>query len=135
MKRLVLSFFAGTVVLILGAGDSRSNAQHRQQMGGRPGEFHFILKEQADHNRAEFREMETRLGRMRADVVAISADDATRQRMLNDLDQLGLFVSSMEAQLATPAGQTAGEVEQRLNYAKGQMACGVCHGGPARGTE
>jgi cytochrome c553 len=127
MRRIIL---IATVCLIavsiapMGPGPS---AQQRTQLGGRPGEFHFILKEQADHNRAEFREMQLRIERMRTDISATAANDATRRRMLADLDSYQLFVSSMEAQLTSPVGQTAGDVEQRLEAQKGQANCGTCH--------
>jgi hypothetical protein len=47
--------------------------------------------------------------------------------MLADLDNFEMFVASMEAQLTLPVGQTAGEVEARLNTVKGQANCGTCH--------
>ncbi len=126
MKRAMICFMVIAALCLIFVV-SRVTAQQRQQMGGRPGEFHFILKDQADHNRAEFRNMQTRITRMKADVMASAADEGTRARMLQNLDQFSLFVSSMEAQLTVPAGQTAGDVEQRLNFAKGEAACVMCH--------
>ena len=126
MKRIVLVVILLLLFMLFFAPVTASRAQQRQ-MGGRPGEFHFILKDQADHNRAQFRDMQVRLARMRSDIATSQIDEAKRQRMLADLDEMGGFVSSMEIQFTIPAGQTAGEVEQRLNYAKGETACQVCH--------
>jgi len=134
MKRIILllGVFLG-IAMIFPVGFT-STAQQRSQMGGRPGEFHFILKDQADHNRVEFREMQLRIERLRADVMNSASDEATKRRMLADIDRFALFASSMEAQFSNPAGQTAGEVEQRLNLVKGQMLCGACHEGSASRT-
>ncbi len=129
MKGRVLMGGVLLIALALAWLSAHSQQQRSGQMGGRPGEFHFILKEQADYNRVQFRQMRTTLERMRADVAASAADEATRTRMLQDMQSMELFVSSMEAQLTTPVGQTAGDVENRLNHIKGQMACGVCHAG------
>ncbi len=129
MKRTFLCIGTLLIALTVISTVVRVRAQQRQQMGGRPGEFHFILKEQADHNRIQFREMQGRIARMKADVMAASTDEATRARMLQNVDQFSLFTASMEAQLTVPVGQTAADVEQRLNYSKGQLACGFCHSG------
>ncbi len=134
MKRFVLWLGIVLVFAAMVTVATRSRAQQRSQMGGRPGEFHFILKEQADYNRTQFREMQTRIARMRADVMASTTDEATRVRMLQSLDQLSLFITSIELQLTTPVGQTAGEVEQRLNYVKGEATCVLCHQSAARST-
>jgi hypothetical protein len=125
MKRITL--IACICLIAISISPFGSKAQQRSQFGGRPGEFHFILKEQADHNRAEFRELHLRVERMKADVIASAANDETRKRLLNDVESFELFVSSMEAQLSLPAGQTAGDVETRLNFVKGQANCGTCH--------
>jgi hypothetical protein len=125
MKRIIL--IACICLVAISISPFASLAQQRSQFGGRPGEFHFILKEQADHNRAEFREMHLRVERMKADVLANTANDESRKRMLSNLDSFELFVASMEAQLSLPVGQTAGEVETRLNLVKGQANCGTCH--------
>lgn len=127
MKRIVIAIVFIALLVLLAAPYHHSRAQQRTQMGGRPGEFHFILKDQADHNRVAFRDMQGRIARMRTDIMTASVDDATRARMLQNLDEFSLFVSSMDAQLNTSAGQTAGDVEQRLNYAKGEQACSLCH--------
>jgi hypothetical protein len=129
MRRIFLLLAICLVTLSFSPYVARSTAQQRTQLGGRPGEFHFILKDQADHNRAEFREMQVRLERMRTDVIASASSEAVRKRMLSDLDGFQLFVTSMEAQLNSPAGQTAGEVEAHLNGVKGQANCGMCHEG------
>ena len=127
MKRIILITAVCLIATSISPFGPRSTAQQRNQLGGRPGEFHFILKEQADHNRAEFREMQVRIERMRADVLASAANDVTRSRMISDLDSFQMFVASMETQLSTPVGQTAGDVELRLNSVKGQANCGTCH--------
>ena len=127
MKRISVFLAVCLFVIIASPFAPRSTAQQRTQLGGRAGEFHFILKEQADHNRTEFREMQVRIERLRADITGSATDDVTRQRMLADISGVELFVTSMEAQLSTPAGQTAGEVEARLNTVKGHVNCGTCH--------
>jgi hypothetical protein len=127
MRRIILIAAVCLIALSIAPMGPGPRAQQRSQLGGRPGEFHFILKEQADHNRAEFRDMQLRIERMRADIAAMASNDTTRRRMLADLDTYQLFVSSMETQLSSPVGQTAGDVEQRLNSAKGQANCGTCH--------
>jgi hypothetical protein len=133
-KRIGIWLTICVVVVMLSQLAPRSTAQQRAQMGGRPGEFHFILKEQAEHNRAEFREMQVRIERMRADITKSSTDDVTRARLLGDVSSFEMFVTSMEAQLTSPAGQTAGEVEARLNTVKGQVNCGTCHEGSSAST-
>jgi hypothetical protein len=127
MRRVFLIAAVCLIAISIAPMGPGPRAQQRSQLGGRPGEFHFILKEQADHNRAEFREMQLRIERMRTDIAATASNDATRRRMLADLDSYQLFVSSMETQLSTPVGQTAGDVEQRLDATKGQANCGTCH--------
>jgi len=127
MKRIILITAVCLIATSFSPFAARSRAQQRNQLGGRPGEFHFILKEQADHNRREFREMQSRIERMRTDVLASATSDATRARMISDLDNFQMFVASMETQLGTPVGQTAGDVELRLNSVKGQANCGTCH--------
>jgi len=127
MKRIILIATVCLIAISISPFGPRSKAQQRSQLGGRPGEFHFILKEQADYNRAEFREMHLRIENIRTDILANATNEGTRKRMLADLDGFELFVASMEAQLTLPAGQTAGEVELRLNAAKGQVNCGTCH--------
>ena len=127
MKRVGLLLAICFVVISISPYVAHSTAQQRLQLGGRTGEFHFILKEQADHNREAFREMNLRIERMRLDIAANANNEATRIRMLSDLDGFQLFVASMQAQLDSPAGQTAGEVEARLNNVKGQAHCGTCH--------
>jgi hypothetical protein len=127
MKRIILIAAFCLVALSLSPFTESSIAQQRTQLGGRPGEFHFILKEQADYNRVQFRETQMRIQRLRSEIIANSSDEAKRTRMLTDLDQFAMFVASMETQLSTPAGQTAGEVEQRLNVVKGQTNCATCH--------
>lgn len=127
MKRISVFLAVCLFVIIASPFAPRSTAQQRMQLGGRPGEFHFILKEQADYNRSQFREMQVRIERLRSDISKTATDDATRRRMLADVAGFELFATSMEAQLSTPAGQTAGEVESRLNVVKGQMNCGTCH--------
>ena len=127
MRRIVLITAFCLVALSLSPFTRRLSAQQRTQLGGRPGEFHFILKEQADYNRLQFREVQMRIQRLRTEIVASSSDEARRARMLADLDQFEMFLASMQTQLSTPAGQTAGEVEQRLNLVKGQNNCTTCH--------
>ena len=127
MKRIILIAAVCLIATSFSPFSPRTTAQQRNQLGGRPGEFHFILKDQADHNRAAFREMQFRIERMRADVLASSANEGTRARMISDLDNFQMFVASMETQLSTPVGQTAGDVELRLNVAKGQANCSTCH--------
>jgi hypothetical protein len=127
MKRISLIAAFCLIALSISPFTQRSTAQQRMQLGGRPGEFHFILKEQADYNRAQFRDMQLRIERMRTEIAGSSTDDAKRARMIADLNQFEMFVASMQTQLSIPAGQTAGAVEQRLNVVKGEANCGTCH--------
>ncbi len=126
-KRLL--FLAVTVLAVGGTWIAvRAQVRHYpNQLGGRPGEFHFILEDQANYNRAQFREMRFTLQQLRKDVLASATDEQTRQRMLRQLDGLGQFVGSMESQFTIPVGQTAGEVEERLNNVKGHASCTTCH--------
>ncbi len=126
MRRTIL-FISACLLLYCIFPIGEQIAQEHSQLGGRPGEFHFILKDQADSNRAQFRTMQVRIDRMRADVLASATDEATRSRLIADLNQIQLFVASMETQLSLPVGQTAGDVEQRLNLVKGQANCATCH--------
>lgn len=124
-------FFATLMLAVMFAWlATRSQAQRPLQLGsgGRPGEFHFILREQLDHNRVQFRDMRAILERLRFDLGATTADPGERRRMQQDLDRLMLFVDSMDQQLSVPAGTTAALVESRLNNSKGQAMCGACHG-------
>ncbi len=136
MKRIIFITAFCLLAIAISPFALRSTAQQRTQFGGRPGEFHFILKEQADYNRSQFREMQMRVQHLRTEIVASASDEARRTRMLADLDQLEMFVASMQTQLSIPAGQTAGEVEQRLNSVKGQANCATCHeNGAVRGQQ
>lgn len=132
------AFFAATLMLaaMFAWLATRSQAQRPLQLGsgGRPGEFHFILREQLDHNRAEFRDMRAIVERLRFDLGASTADPGERRRMQQDLDRLMLFVDSIDLQLSVPAGTTAAQVESRLNASKGQSMCGSCHGDLGAGT-
>jgi uncharacterized protein (DUF3084 family) len=130
MKRVIL--LLGVLLLMAAVWPieiGKASQDRTSQMGGRPGEFHFILKEQADLNRIEFREVQARLERLKVEVAANASDDAANRRMLADLDSVSLFAASMQAQFEAPVGQTAGQVEQRLNTVKGQVMCGACHEG------
>jgi hypothetical protein len=108
-----------------------SSAQPGRRSGpvqaGRPGEFHFILAEQAEQNRLQFREVRAALERLRAELATSQLDGERRTRAQQDVDRLNLFVLSMEMQLTLPAGSTAGQVEARLNSSKGESMCGACH--------
>jgi hypothetical protein len=98
-----------------------------QQSGGRTGEFHFILRDQAIENQRQFREMRYSLERLRATVLPTINDPDARTRATEELSRWEFFVRSMETQLTVPVGATAANVETRLNAAKGQMMCVACH--------
>ncbi|HEX8925544.1 MAG TPA: hypothetical protein VF786_07105 [Terriglobales bacterium] len=98
-----------------------------QQSGGRTGEFHFILREQAIENQRQFREMHYSIEHLRSTVLPTVADPDARARFAEDLTRWEFFVRSMETQFTVPAGATAANVETRLNSAKGQSMCVACH--------
>ncbi len=131
MRSRLLSLAVLSVALFF-AWIASGHAQYpHQPQGGRPGEFHFILHEQLQQDRAQFRDVRATIDILRYQVSRSKDDAATQRDMLNSLERLRLFVDSMETQLTTSASPTALLVERKLNTIKGDRQCGACHGGLA----
>lgn len=96
------------------------------EFGARPGTFHFVTNEQTMANMAELQKTYAALESL--EVTASKLDPAARLKMASDLKQLRAFVDQVHAQSQGNAGKMAGEVEERLNAAKGKAHCGACHG-------
>ncbi|HEX8925714.1 MAG TPA: hypothetical protein VF786_07965 [Terriglobales bacterium] len=114
-------------VLVLTIALLASALVFAQQSGGRSGEFHFILREQAIENHRQFHEMHLSIERLRSMVLPGIADPDARARAAEEITRWDFFVRSMETQFTVPAGATAANVETRLNSAKGQTMCVACH--------
>jgi len=96
------------------------------QFGGRPGTFHFVTNEQTMANATELQKAFASLDALEREVSRISP--AVRTRLQPQVEQLRAFALAVHAQNGTSAGETAAEVEERLNAAKGEFMCGACHG-------
>lgn len=98
----------------------------RDQFGGRPGSFHFVTNEQSMADAAQLQRAFAALDRMDAGVAKL--DPAKREQFSKDLETLRGFALSAHMQRTSTAGESASEVEDRLNQAKGKFMCGACHG-------
>ncbi len=59
---------------------------------------------------------------------AAQLEPKSREGMLAEVRMLRTFASGVHARSTGSAGESAAEVEQRLNAAKGKFMCGACHG-------
>ena len=98
----------------------------RDQFGGRPGSFHFVTNEQSMADAAQLQRAFAALDRLDAGVTRL--DPAQREQFSMDLATLRSFALSAHMQRTTSAGETASEVEEHLDKAKGKFMCGACHG-------
>jgi hypothetical protein len=98
----------------------------RDQFGGRPGSFHFVTNEQTMADAAEMKDAFAALDRLDSNIATLQAKD--RDRFANDAKLLRTFATNVHNGRHTSAGETASEIEARLNASKGKFMCGACHG-------
>jgi hypothetical protein len=98
----------------------------RDQFGGRPGTFHFVTNEQTMSDAATLKQAFAALDRLDASVATL--DKNTRVNLSADLQVLRQFTTDVHSRRSGSAGKTAGQIEVRLNEAKGKFMCGACHG-------
>lgn len=96
------------------------------EFGARPGTFHFVTNQQSMVKMADMQKAFAALDSL--DATMEKLDPRTRTQMSSEVKQLREFVNGVHAQSTANAGKTAGEVEERLNAAKGKFMCGACHG-------
>lgn len=99
---------------------------HPDPFGARPGSFHFLTNEQSNADAAQLKLALAALERLESS--ATKLDPRTRDQFTSDLKTLRALATSFQERRTAPAGETAAQVEQRLNAAKGQFMCGACHG-------
>jgi hypothetical protein len=131
MNRYLFIVIGFLVVLALAASQTPKVEVPRlstelDDFGARPGTFHFVTNEQSLSNAANLQKAFAALDSL--DAATEKLDPRVRTRMSSDLNQLRQLVNDVHAQSIGNAGKTAGEVEERLNAAKGKFMCGACHG-------
>ncbi len=99
---------------------------HPDQFGARPGSFHFVTNEQSNVDAAQLKQAVAALDRLESS--AAKLDPRMREQFVADLKTLRAVTDAFQERRTKPAGDTAAQVEQRLNAAKGQFMCGACHG-------
>jgi hypothetical protein len=128
----VVALIFAVSILVVAAGQEPVKIQvpvlptERDQFGGRPGSFHFVTNEQTMADAAELQNAFSALDRI--DKRLASADKSTLESIAPELKTVRSFVSRVNARRNQTAGDTAKEVEERLNASKGKFMCGACHG-------
>lgn len=98
----------------------------RDQFGGRPGSFHFVTNEQTMADAVELQKAFAALDSI--DKKLASSTPSNREQLAPELQMLRSFVSGVHSRTGQSAGDTARQIEERLNASKGKFMCGACHG-------